>query len=306
MSTSLEARLERAGRTLDRASEQYRAERPLPGVRLPGVTLPAVDRDVAGGPRRAPVLVSLAAAAMVVVMVGAVLVGGRHGGESSTAASGDGGPVGDAVAATRAVPAMAVGTVTTVETEEGVDRALVESWNYGAPDRWEQLSPTEPAAALDGALLDGALLDGAPPSGVTVRLHVGSESWGVADGRWVAEPDGQAVTPAPIRLLDTLARLDCHAEVTGELVVWSSVYAGCDAGGADRVPQLPVGSPVWVIARDAHGRITRVDRGTVLDLGPDANVDGSTRAINRVGASAETTTLFWYDGVPEVSGRPEE
>lgn len=288
MNASIESRLERAGRTLDRASEEYRAGRGVAPVEL---------GELRGDPGRSSILISLAAAVLTVAIVGAVLLTVREGGGGSvTVASSDGSPGADAVSATRAVSAMAVATDHTVETSTGVSRELVESWNYGSPDRWERLAPSE----------FGQSLGSSAPSGVSVRLYVGSETWSAIDGRWVAERAGEGSTPTPLILLNTLAGLDCHVDVAGQIVLWTSTDAVCDTGGSTGVPKLPIGTSVWAVEVDTQGRIAQVDAGVVLDLGHDTSVDGSTKVINRVGAPAETTTRFWYDNVPEVPGRPRE
>lgn len=287
MNMGLEDRLECAGRTLDRASAEYQAQQ----------TEVLVGQGARNGRHRVPRLLTASAAAAVVVMVGAVLIvtTGRRG-DSSTAAAGADSPVAEAVAATRAAPTLAVGTVRTVERPDGALRELTEFWNYGAPDRWEQLSPSNPRATVDSI----------PPAGVTVRLYVGDETWQVDGGRWVAEPSGLAPVPAPVTLFDTLSELDCHRDVAGELVAWLSSNASCDQVDATGVPDLPAGTQVWAIDLNADGQLAQVDAGRVIDLGSAVKLDGSTRAINRVGAAAETTTLFWYDGVATVTGRPKE
>lgn len=71
------------------------------------------------------------------------------------------------------------------------------------------------------------------------------------------------------------------------------------------VPKLPAGTSVWAIDVDGQGRIARVDAGMVLDIGAAATLHESTSAINRVRASAETTTVFWYANVAEVSEQPK-
>lgn len=281
MSNSLEDRLERAGRTLDAASADHAAGTgPLGDV-------PAVSG--VGQPRPAWRLAGVAALIAAVVVGGAVAA---TRGSTTVTEPADGSrdhrqEIATAIARTRAAPAMTV--VVHGDWPNG-SRFPHANWNYGAPDRWEQLAPTYPGS-----------IDIKPPTSVSVRLYIGAETWAAVDGRWEPEQPPHPADPVPIEMLDRIPALECTGMQQSIddsdnriefLIAWTPPSGGCRTDDAGVPVDLPVGTEVWLLDLDDAGRIEQVDAGVVVEV--DVSALGGFRSH------------FWYDDIPEVSERPAD
>ena len=168
-------------------------------------------------------------------------------------------------------------------------------WNYGAPDRWEQMAQS-----------DQPRLERNPPIGETARLYVGAKTWVTGQGRWIAEDQPASLRPDPLTILDQIAATDCAAEHSGQLVAWASTSGTCPDTAAELPTDLPVGTWVWALVLDEDSRLREVRTGEVGDLGDDIHLEGQTDPLARVGSLRGGSARFWYDNVPEVSGEPAE
>ena len=286
MSYSVEERLERAGRTLDAASAHY----------MTG-TLRRIDTAPAPAPQRhSGRLAGVTAAMLAAVIVGGVVVanlGSNPDPNPLTGVAGSRDPIAAAVATTRATTALAVDVR---GSWRGAPDGAEAIWNYGAPDRWEQMEQnTVPRIELS------------PPGGSSIRLYVGSETWREVEGRWSREVPAHRDPAAPLEMLERLTATDCHGESDGQLIGWSVPSGECGPVGSALPVGLPPGSEVWVVRLDDSGRIAEIRSGEVLDLGDDVNLADSPDPLVLAGAVGRgVAARFWYDNVPEVSGRPVE
>jgi hypothetical protein len=281
MRPTVEERLARAGRTLDAATDARVSMDPSPS----GV------HAAAGGASRKRQLSGAAAAVVAVVVIGVAVLAVRSGSDSDPATGA--GRVSAAVDATRSAAAMAVDLYGewsfAPDGAEGI-------WNYGAPDRWEQLAQS-----------DQPRVERNPPGGASVRLYVGDRTWTVSgEGGWQEELPSAAAQPDPLRMLDQLAGTDCAVDVDGQLVAWRSAEGVCPGQDAGVPSDLPIGTWVWALILDENGRLREVRTGEVGDLGDDVQLDSQRDPLARVGALRGGSARFWYDNVSEVSAEPSE
>lgn len=280
MRPTVQERLARAGRTLDAATDARVSADPLPS-----------DAHAGAGASRRRQLSAVAAAVVAVVVVGVAVLAVRSGSDAGPANGA--GRVSAAVDATRSAAAMAVDLhgewSFAPDGAEGI-------WNYGAPDRWEQLTQS-----------DQPRLERNPPGGASVRLYVGDRTWAASsEGRWEEELPPTAAAPDPRRMLDQIAATDCAVEHEGQLVAWRSEAGTCPDPDAAVPSDLPAGTWVWALILDENGRLREVRTGEVADLGDEVQLDGQRDPLARVGALRGGSARFWYDNVPEVSGEPAE
>ncbi|HKY15616.1 MAG TPA: hypothetical protein VJM33_11890 [Microthrixaceae bacterium] len=281
MKPTVEERLTRAGRTLDAAT----------------AALAMSDQPLNAAEPEAPTsgvrwLTGVAAAVLTVAVIGAAALALRGPGSDTEPAAGAEAQVSSAVEATRSVSAMAVDIHGAWSfATDGADAI----WNYGAPDRWEQMAQSEQPR-----------LDRNPPGGVTIRLYVGDKTWTTEEGHWRAEVPARAVQPDPLTMLDELAAADCAVEEDGQLVAWNSGSDTCPSFDAGNPSDLPVGTWVWVLRVDDDGRLREVRSGETADFGDGVRLEGQSDPLARVGALPGSSARFWYDNIPEVSGEPAE
>lgn len=281
MRPTVEERLARAGRTLDAATD----------ARVSVIPAPSDVHAAGAGASRRRQLSGAAAAVVAVVVIGVAVLAVRSGSDSAPTTGA--GRVSAAVDATRSADAMAVDIhgawSFAPDGAEGI-------WNYGAPDRWEQLAQS-----------DQPRLERNPPGGASVRLYVGDRSWTVSNkGGWQEESPPAVIQPDPIRMLDRLAATDCTVEHDGQLVVWRSVAGVCPDQDAGVPWNLPIGTWVWALTLDENGRLREVRTGEVGDLGDEVQLEGQRDPLARVGSLRGGSARFWYDNVSEVSGEPAE
>lgn len=280
MRPTVEERLARAGRTLDAATHARVSEDPSHS-----------DVHAVAGASRKRQLSGVAAAVVTVVVIGVAVLAARSGSDSDPAT----GPwrVSAAVDSTRSAAAMAVDLhgewSFAPDGAEGI-------WNYGAPDRWEQLAQS-----------DQPRLERNPPGGASVRLYVGDRTWTVSsEGAWQEELPPAVALPAPLRMLDQIAATDCAIDDDGQLVAWRSAAGACPDQDAEVPTDLPTGTWVWALILDDDGRLREVRTGEVADLGDAVQLDGQRDPLARVGSLRGGSARFWYDQVPEVSAEPSE
>lgn len=280
MTPTVEERLARAGRTLDAATDARVSVDPSPS-----------DVHAPSGASRKRQLSGAAAAVVALVVIGVAVLAVRSGSDSDPATGA--GRVSAAGDATRSVAAMTVDIhgawSFAPEGAEGI-------WNYGAPDRWEQLAQSEQPR-----------LERNPPGGASVRLYVGDRTWTVSsEGGWQEESPPALTEPDPLRLLDQLAATDCAVEHDGQLVAWRSAEGMCPGQDAGVPSDLPIGTWVWALILDENGRLREVRTGEVGDLGDDVQLEGQRDPLAGVGAPGGGSARFWYDNVSEVPGEPAE
>ena len=286
MSYSVEERLERAGRTLDAASARYttrttRRDDPAP--------VPARQRH----PRRLAGVTAAMVGTVVAVVVVVANLGSTADPDPLAGVPGSGDPIAAAVATTRAAEALAVDVR---GSWRGAPDGAEAIWNYGAPDRWEQMEQS-PLPRIELS----------PPGGSSIRLYVGSETWRGVEGRWSREVPAHRDPAAPLDMLQRLTATDCRGESDGQLIGWSVPSGECGPVGSALPVGLLPGSEVWVVRLDDSGRIAEIRSGEVLDLGDDVNLADSPDPLVLAGAVGRgVAARFWYDNVPEVSGRPVE
>lgn len=280
MRPTVEERLARAGRTLDAATD----------ARVSAVQSPLGVHARASGPG-ARWLSGAAAAVVAVVVIGLAVLAVRSISDADPATGA--GRVSAAVDTTRSAAAMTVDLhgewSFAPDGAEGI-------WNYGAPDRWEQLAQS-----------DQPRLDRNPPGGASVRLYVGDRTWTAnSEGAWQEETPPASTQPDPLRMLDQIAATDCAVERDGQLVAWSSAAGVCPDQDAEVPTDLPIGTWVWTMTVDEAGRLREVRTGEVADLGDDAQLGGQRDPLAGIGALRGGSARFWYDNVSEVSGEPAE
>jgi hypothetical protein len=280
MKPTVEERLARAGRTLDAATD----------TRVSVDSSPSEAHAPAGASRKRQ-LSGAAAAVVAVAVIGVAVLAVRTGPDSDPATGA--GRVSAAVDATRSVAAMTVDIhgawSFAPDGAEGI-------WNYGAPDRWEQLAQS-----------DQPRLERNPPGGASVRLYVGDRTWTVSgEGGWQEELPPAVDGPAPLRMLDQIAATDCAVEDDGQLVAWRSAAGVCPDQDAEVPTDLPIGTWVWALTLDDDGRLREVRTGEVGDLDDEVRLDGQRDPLARVGSLRGGSARFWYENVSEVSGEPAE
>lgn len=280
MKPTVEERLVRAGRTLDATTAGRTVAEPPPSISASRAP------SLAGGR-----LTGVAAALVAVVVVGVAVLAVKGSGSDSTPATAAA-QLSTAVEGTRSVPAMAVDIHGNWSFAPDGAEAI---WNYGAPDRWEQLTQS-----------DQPRLERSAPGGATVRLYVGDKTWTTNDGRWQAEVPASAVQPGPLSVLDQLAATDCAVEEDGQIIAWSSGTEICPDPALGIPSDLPTGTWVWVVILDDDGRLHEVRTGETADLGDNVNLHGQRDPLGRVGALDGGSARFWYDNISEVSGEPAE
>jgi hypothetical protein len=280
MRPTVEERLARAGRTLDAATDARVSKDPSPS-----------DVHAAAGESRKRQLSGVAAAVVAVVVIGVAVLAVRSGSDSDPATGA--GRLSAAVDSTRSAAAMTVGIhgewSFAPDGAEGI-------WNYGAPDRWEQLAQS-----------DQPRLERNPPGGASVRLYVGDRTWTVSDeGAWQEELPPASTEPDPLRMLDQIAATDCVVEHDGQLVAWRSAAGVCPDQATGVPSDLPIGTWVWALILDDDGRLREVRTGEVGDLGDEVQLEAQGDPLARVGSLRGGSARFWYDQVPEVSAESSE
>jgi hypothetical protein len=280
MRPTVEERLARAGRTLDAATDARVSMDPSLG-----------DVHTAAAASRTRQLTGVAAAVVAVVVIGVAVLAVRSGSDADPATGA--GRVSAAVDRTRSAAAMVVD----LHGEWSFAHDGAEGiWNYGAPDRWEQLAQS-----------DQPRLERNPPGGESVRLFVGDRTWTVSgEGAWQEELPAAAVRPDPLRMLDQIVATDCVVDHDGQLVAWRSAAGACPDQDAEVPTDLPTGTWVWALILDDDGRLREVRTGEVADLGDAVQLDGQRDPMARIGSLRGGSADFWYDQVPEVSAEPSE